>query len=212
MDRPRLIKILKHIAKGITIALLFVIFFAPMPNQLTPRNLPQLITVLVLIAMFCAWKICKLGLLVVRVVSLLKSQKFQIVRQRCGIGQYLIEAERGFERYVICLVARRINYVRYHFESIEKIEFYKRARDFAITLRGSGRQVKGGFRTRKIGEKSLKWTENVDGSKRFLIFDKHPWQMTDSKRKEELDDGICICGSDVTLYDLETFSRYLSQE
>ncbi len=212
MDRERLIKILKYIAAGIVAVLLFIMFFAPTSRHPSLRNLPLLITVLSLIALFYTWKICKIVLLLVRVRNLLKSQKFQIVRQRCGIAQCLIEAERGFERYVFYLIARRINYVRYHFESIDKIEIYKKAREFVVTSRGGRGQYKGGFRTRKIGEISLKWPENEDGSKRFLIFDKHPWQMTDAKRKEELDDGVCICGTDVAIYDLETFSRYLSQK
>ena len=209
MDRTRLIK---FIAKGIATAIVLVMFFAPAPGYPEPRNTEMLIIILSLISLFYAWKISKLALLAVRVKSLLRHLNFQIVGQHCRIGQCFIEAERGFERYAICLVARRINYVRYHFESIDKIEIYKKSREFAVTVRGSGRQVKGGFRTRKIGEISLRWPEIADGSERFLIFDKHPWQMTDSRRKEELDDGICICGSDVTLYDFETFSKQLSQE
>ena len=106
-------------------------------------------------------------------------------------------------------------YVRYHFESIEKIEIYKKYRDFAVSANRAGRAkvINGPTRTEKIKEIHLRWSsENAQEVKRFLVFNKHPWQITDSKLKEELDDGVCICGSDIKIYDAETFIKLISNE
>ena len=204
MKKEKILKIAKCVFTILEIAVLGILLFAVIYEW--PKLGAFLLSILVLILIF---NFLKLILLISRVKKALKRVGFKILKTSLKYRCAFVSATRGEEKAIICTICRKGAYVRYHFESTDKIEIYKRTREISVTDR-SGRYYKGTFRTRKIGTQSIKWPRECSKTRNvYFVFDKHPWQMTDSVRKEELDDGMIICNSNVMLYDIETFLKTL---
>ena len=171
---------------------------------------PELgVFLLSILAAVCTFRFLKLLTLLSRVKKVLKRAGFKVLKTSLKYRCAFVTATRVEDKAIICTMCRKGAYVRYHFESTDKIEIYKKAREISMTDR-SGRYYKGALRTRKIGTQSIKWPcEYTEAQQVYFVFDKHPWQMTDSVRKEELDDGVRICNSNVILYDIDTFLNTL---
>ena len=204
MKKEKMLKIAKCVFTILEIAALGILLFAVIYEW--PQLGAFLLSILVLA---CIFSFLKLILLISRVKKVLKRAGFKALKISIRYRYAFVIAERDGEKVLVCTMCRKGTYVRYHFESTDKIEIYKKAREISVTDR-AGRYYKGAFRTRKIRTQSIKWPREYSETRNvYFVFDKHPWQMTDSVRKEELDDGVRICNSNVILYDIDTFSNTL---
>lgn len=159
-----------------------------------------------------AYKYIKLILFVSKVKKCLKKKNKRIIKTHLYFQKACIIAQDDSRVYDICLIIRKRSYYRYHFYDADNIEFYKSSR--ATSLRGSrGMVARGAVYSRLVGKQKISHVDyNTEKEKsRILIINKFPYAITDSVRREELGNKDRICSSDVVLFDLNGFIRYVEE-
>ncbi len=88
----------------------------------------------------------------------------------------------------VSLIYETRKYLKYHFESVEKIELYKSTR---LAIKPSPRQahmISQKVETRKIASKNLKWITNADknceNQIKIVVFNAFPNAITDTYSRE----------------------------
>ena len=110
----------------------------------------------------------------------------------------------------VILLSRKRKYQRYHFDSIDQLEFYRSNR---VVFKG--RKIRGAVmselvETTRVGKQKIKWDDTAEI--RVIIFDKLPDQITDMVKKENLGVGEKICASDTYLMDWAVFLKCVDKE
>ena len=124
-------------------------------------------------------------------------------------GHYSISFESGRKNVQMIFMSKKKKYPRYHFESINQLEFYATVRyTFANPYRWRQPSF-GTTETKYIGKRKIKWNDSADIH--VILFDKLPLQITDSVKRENLVIGDKICGSNTYLLDWTAFLKYLGK-
>ena len=113
--------------------LLFIagLLFLPRTGTTEIRNKPLLIFVIFLIVIRILIRFFKYVLLMVKARRLLKQNKKKVIKIRffpwasLFHGQYSITFQSENEIAQIILISKRRKYQRYHFDSINRLEFYR---------------------------------------------------------------------------------------
>lgn len=184
--------------------------FLPKAGSTEIRNIPILVFILILIAIYCIYRFIRLIILIFRARAKLKKKGMHIRRTRFSFGKGCIIAETENEVFNISLLIRKKSYYRYHFKDENNIEFFKSS--FAVyksSKRGTIAQAateQGSVGKQKILRCSFN-TEKSIGY--FTIIDKFPYCISDSVKKEELGNGDRICSSNAISFDLNGFMRHI---
>ncbi len=191
------------------LAFMSCVLFLPKAGSMEIRNVPILISVIALITIYGLYRLVQIGIPMYRIGSILKKRGMKIRKIRLYFRKGYIISENEKEAYNISLLTRKRSYYRYHFDSENKIEFYKST--VAVNKSsGGGRIARGAVNQRLVGKQKIsRPTFSTDKTvHHFIVINKFPYRITDSAKKEELDNGVRICLSDVLLFDLKGFMRF----
>lgn len=194
----------------ILVAILFVagLLFLPRGVDSGVRNAPLLIgimAVLFVLLVFSLWKRIRLKQ---RVARVLRVAGYRICHRRRSVFRNRLFAERDGEVLQILLLARRRRGLRYHFADVNTVEFYKNTQATYVNRRGSGHVYVGAAETHRAGKRKLRWAScgSEKETNRFLVFDRLPERMTDTRKSHDLGAGDTIGDSAVCVYDAATFA------
>jgi len=124
-------------------------------------------------------------------------------------GHYSVVFQYRGQPVQIILLSKKRKYQRYHFESINKLEFYRSNRVVFNSIKAKGATISKLVETKLVGKQRLKWDDAAEV--RIIIFDKLPEQITDCVKKENIGTGEQICTSHTYLVDLSTFCDYIKK-
>jgi hypothetical protein len=197
--------------------MLFVcgLLFLPRTGTTEIRNLPLLLFILTLILIFILIHFIKYVLLVAKTQKQLKKIGIQNIKIKIFPwasffhGHYSITFPHEDKILQIILLSRKRKYQRYHFDSVNKIEFYRSNRVVFNNIKAKGATISNLVETNLVGKQRLKWDDAAEV--RIIIFDKLPKQITDCMKKENIGTGEQICASHMYLLDLSTFCDYMKK-
>lgn len=184
-------------------------FFLPEAGSTEIRNLPLLIAILSLLLILFFIRFFKCVAFLAKTKRQLQRNRFELIKCRafpwasCFRGRYSILFREGNQLIELMLICRRRKYQRYHFESIERLEFYRSKR---LALKGGkfrGAVISTAVEVNRVGVQKIKWDD--DAQIRIFLFDKLPDAVSDSAKRELLGAGDPICSSDVALMDWNRF-------
>ena len=190
------------------------LLFLPRTGTSEIRNLPLLIAILTIVAIGIAVRFLKCVLLFCKAKKALA---------RCGVklekvrffpwaslfhGQYSLTFFHENRLVEMVLLSRKRKYRRYHFESVEKLEFYRANRVVFCNSRIRGATISNLVEVQRVGRQRIRWDSSAQA--RVILFDRLPDHITDSVKREYLGAGERICGSDVCLLDWHSFCKRLS--
>ena len=181
-------------------AIAALILFLPAPGTTEIRNVPILIAVLSLVAVYWIYKFVRMAICLHKTKALLEKRRFKIESIR--MFPFGIVAIGKDATYNILLVSRRKRGVQYHFCDGNTIVFY----------RASGNVYRRGvinMHVKKVGKKILKWPDvRTSNAVRILVIDKFPYKITKVRGECELGNGDSVDG--VYLYDWKGFSNFIN--
>ncbi len=187
--------------------------FVPKTGTTEIRNLPILITILVIIVGVILFKLLKRVILLIKIKKLLKNHGVKIIKTRFNPvtsrfhGRYGVTFQLKDKTVNALLLTRKRKYRRYHFESIENLEFYRSNRVVFKSTKIQGATMSNLVETKRVGKQKLSW-DIADYN--IVVFDKLPDHITDSKTKNPLGIGDKICGTETYIADIESFVEYVS--
>ncbi len=189
--------------------LLFVsgLLFLPKPGTAQIRNLPLLIAIICIIVTFIVFKILKQAVIFFKVKKQLLSNKYKIIKTAI-FGNIIAEIGIHDKKiFNIVVLNRKNKYIRYHFDSSNKVSFYKSV----VVASKNGKGVSKFSETRLTGKRKIKWSDDDGISEKILVIDKMPNRVTDSlTRNRELGNGDKVC-SDFYIYDYDGFVKHISK-
>lgn len=122
-----------------------------------------------------------------------------------------IIAKKNEKTVNVSLIYVTRKYLRYHFESINRIELYKSTR---LAIKPSPRQanmISSKVETRKVSSKILKWEESAGEQIKLIVFNAFPNLITDTYSREGLYHGDKIA-KECYLYDLKHLDKFDSMQ
>ena len=184
--------------------------FLPKSGSTELRNVPVLITILCLIALYCVFRYIKFLSFTSKIKKELKQSGIKVQKTRLYFQKGYIVAERDTDKFDICLMSIKNRYYRYHFTDAANIEIYKTTTAISKASK-SGRIAQGTPYSRLVGKQKFSFqSNNTDKQYNYiLVMDKLPYSITDSTKQEELGSGEHICSSNVMLFDLKGFSKFI---
>ena len=194
----------------ILMAILFVagLLFLPRGVDSGVRNAPLLIGILAVLFVLLVFSLWKRIRLKQRVARVLRAAGYRICHRWRSVFRNRLFAERDGEVLQILLLARRRRGLRYHFADVNTVEFYKNIQATYVNRRGSGHVYVGAAETHRAGKRKLRWAScgSEKETNRFLVFDRLPERMTDTRKSHDLGVGDTIGDSAVCVYDAATFA------
>lgn len=118
-----------------------------------------------------------------------------------------IIAKKNEKTVSVSLIYVTRKYLRYHFESINRIELYKSTR---LAIKPSPRQahmISPKVETRNVSTKILKWEESAKEQTKLVVFNVFPNLITDTYSHEGLYHGDKIA-KECYLYDLKHLDKF----
>ena len=195
------------------LALIAGFLFLPATGTSEIRNQPLLILILSLILISILIRFLKYVALMVKTKQSLKQRKISLIKSKfqpwasCFHGHYSITFQYENQTVQIVLLSKKRKYQRYHFDRIDRLEFYRANRVVFRSSKIWGAKISDLVETNQVGKQRIKWDNFAEI--RVILFDKLPDQITDSVKKENLGTGDQICASDVYILDHTTFCKHL---
>ena len=141
----------------------------------------------------------------------LKSKGYEIIHFSilpiCLRKKQSIIAKKNEKTVSVSLIYVTRKYLRYHFESIYRIELYKSTR---LAIKPSPRQahmISSKVEIRNVSTKILKWEENAGEQTKLVVFNAFPNLITDTYSHEGLYFGNKIA-KECYLYDLKHLDKF----
>lgn len=188
-------------------AIVSAFLFLPRSAGSPARNVPLLLSLVVLFTLLYFFRIIQYIVLINRTKNHFLSQGYNV----SGItilpsflffkGDYSMKLKKGEDKIYIRFLVRKNSYLHYHFETVNKIEYYKYTRGF---FHGGTKKLVAPISKKlektKTGGRKILFPD--DGyNKNIIVFNKMPNYVTDSVKREGLGNGDYICESNVVLYD-----------
>ena len=160
------------------VALAFVagLLFLPKSGTSEIRNLPLLILIASLLLIFILVRILKYAILTIKAKRILKNNGAEIYEIRflpwasAFNGHYSIVFKYKGQSVQLVFLSRKIKYQRYHFDSIDLIEFYRSNRVVFQSIKAKGAIISKLVETNQVGKQRIKW--NNFTQIRAIVFDK----------------------------------------
>ena len=198
-------------------ALAFIagLLFLPATGTTEIRNWPLLLFILSVILLFIFVRFFKYVILILKTKKELKKIGIQKIKIKFFPwvsffhGHYSIIFSHENKTAQIILLSKKRKYQRYHFDSVNKIEFYRSNRVVFNSIKEKGATISKLVETNLVGKQRLKWDDTAEV--RIIIFDRIPKQITDFTKKENLCAGEKICSSNIYLFDWITFCKNINK-
>lgn len=195
----------------------FIAFFmfVPKTGSTEIRNLPVLIAILALAALFLLCQLIRRIVFMRKVKKALKNNRCEIVKTVFNPfaarfhGRFSVTFKTEGRTVNALLLMRKRKYQRYHFESAQDLEFYRSTRVVFNSTKIQGATVSNLVETKMVGKQRLMWSE---ADCNIVVFDKLPDHITDSKTKNLLGRGDRICCTNIYISDLASLKEYLPSE
>lgn len=193
----------------VVLTLIAGFLFLPQTGTTEIRNKPILILILSICFIMILIRLFTYVVLMVKTKKILKQNKIKLIQSRflplasSFHGQYSISFQYENKTVQVILISRKRKYQRYHFDSIDRLEFYRSNRVVFRSSKVKGATISNLVENNRVGKQKIKWDHSAE--LRVILFDKLPDQITDSVRKEGLGAGDQICASNVYILDLATF-------
>lgn len=190
------------------LTLIAVALFVPKTGTTQIRNLPLLLALLSLIAIFLLIRSVQYIALILRTRHHLRKNGYQIQKTSVlphPINKYnLIAHNEGQPLHIVCILRKR-PYWRYHFDSINRLEYYKSA-STAIRSGGgySAKLYSKSVETRYMGKSKLPFQQE-DAGTAVLIINRMPcYVSSNTRRNPSHSAGDLICER-IRFYDAKSF-------
>lgn len=205
-------------------ALIFIggLLFLPEHGKFVPRNLPLLLFLIACVLFYITSRMISRIITAYKIKRILEREHIKIKRFAptsyflCQKGRYNIVADSRRNTLNIVLIMRKNKYLRYHFDSFDRLEYYAGSRSTFKGMRAGSRQVSTAQTnhvdtTAKKGGRRLPFEETLSKHRiDIVIMDKFPRAVTDSVNRLELGNGDKICER-IYLYDLSGFERRIKE-
>lgn len=192
-----------------TLALIACALFMPRTGTTKIRNLPLLIVILFFVLIWILIRFFKYVVFMMRTKKMLQKNGFNRIKSKffpwssCFHGRYSITFQHEEQTVQIVLISRRWKYQRYHFESIDRLEFYRANRVVFNSIETYGGTISKLVEINRVGKQHIQWEDSA--VIRVVLFDKLPNEITDSAKKENIASGERICNSNVYVLDWYSF-------
>lgn len=191
------------------------LLFLPETGTTEIRNLPLLIFLLFLALLSIVVRVAKYAVLMAKTKKLLRNNGATGIRGRFlpfaswFHGHYSVVFQHQSRMVQFLLLARKRSYQRYHFNSIERLEFYRANR--VVYKRGGQYEatISNLVEVNRVGRQKIKW--NGSAEVRAVLFDKLPDWISDSVKKDNLAAGDRIGNSDVLVLDWSHLRHYVNE-
>ena len=206
---------MKYFVYG-ALAFIAALLFLPASGTTQMRNLPLLLFILSVVLLFVIIRFFKYVLLVVKAKKQIKKIGVQKIKIKFFPwdsffhGHYSIIFSHENKTAQIILLSNKRKYQRYHFDSINKLEFYRSNRVVFNNIKSKGATISKLVEAKLVGKQKIKWNDTTEI--RMIVFDKLPEQITDSAKKEALGTGERICNSNIYIFDFATFCQRIVHE
>ena len=190
----------------------------PEPYETGIQNIPLLVAILGVFLIFHLRRLTKHIILAIGVKRTLTAnhtriKKFSALPRSYGKrGSFDIVADGRKNTPNIVVIARKNKYLRYHFDSPERLEYYNGGR-YKGNWRGHKRlhsQVGMVDTTKLKGKRRLPWRDIDERDINVVVFDKLPRAVTDAVSRQELGNGEKLCGK-IYLYDIAGFRENIDK-
>lgn len=191
------------------LALAALLLFLPKSTGAPVRNLPLLILILALLLLAVLIRFFKYAILMARTKTLLKRSSIHPIKCRFlpwasrFHGHYSITFPYKGKTVQIVLLSRKRKYRRYHFDRIDRLEFYRSNR-IAVKSGKNAARLTGLVEVTQVGKQTIRW--DSDAQLRVILFDRLPYEITDATRKEPLFSGDRICATEVQILDWQSIA------
>ena len=184
--------------------------FLPRTGSTQIRNIPLLFVILFFILVIFMIGIFKYMVLMVKAKRILNQKGFKCVKffffpfGAMLHGRYNIIFQSEKKELNIVFLVKKKKYQNYFFKDINNVEFYRSNRVVFNNIKAHGATISKAVETKSVGKQKIKWKQydmGLNGTN-ILLFDKLPFKISDSVKKEELGNGDRICSSNVYLFDL----------
>lgn len=187
--------------------------FLPRTGTTEIRNQPLLILILSLILILILIRFFKYVVLMAKTQKLLKKHRTKLIKIKFFPwtsrfhGHYSITFQHEKQTVQLVLLSRKKKYQRYHFERIDRLEFYRANRVVFKSTQKLGGIISHLVEINQVGKQRIKWEDSAE--LRIVLFDKLPDLITDSVKKEPLGVGDRICASDSYVLDWSSLSKHI---
>ena len=196
----------------VALAFMAGLLFFPASGSTRIRNLPILIALLCFLGAVVLWRQFRYLRLMIKARKSLKKQGISNVRSTFlpwgsrFHGSYRLLFPYKNETVQIILFIRKRKYIRYHFETEDRLECYRTNRVVFNNIKAKGATVSNMTETKLVGKQRLFW--NSSATVRIVLFDKLPPLVSDSKKKEAIGVGERMESADAYLFDWSLFCKH----
>ena len=188
------------------IGIIAIFLFMPTTDGRQIRNLPLLIVIIAIIVGLLIYRLIRRAAFMGKVKKVLKNSECEIIKTHfnpfaAGLkGRYSVTFNKDGKTICATLLMKKRKYQRYHFESLERLEFYSSNRAVFNSIKTRGAVISNLVETKLVGNQRLAWDEAYVN---LVVFNKIPDHITDSKTKNLLGKGDKICGTETYIADVE---------
>ena len=201
---------MKYFVYG-ALAFIAALLFLPASGTTQIRNLPLLLFILSVLLFFIFVRFFKYVILILKTKKQIKKIGIHKIKIKFFPwvsffhGHYSIIFSHENKTAQIILLSKKRKYQRYHFNSINELEFYRSNRLVFNNIKSKGATISKLVETKLLGKQKIKWNDTAEI--RMIVFDKLPEQITDFAKKETLGIGEKICDSNIYIFDFATFCQ-----
>ena len=183
-----------------------IFLFMPTTDGRQIRNLPLFIVIIAIIVGLLIYRLIRCAVFMGKVKKTLKNGGCEIIKTHFNPfasrlkGRYSVTFKKDGKAICAILLMKKRKYQRYHFESLERLEFYSSNRAVFNSIKTRGAVISNLVETKLVGNQRLAWDE---ADVNLVVFNKIPDHITDSKTKNLLGKGDKICGTETYIADVE---------
>ncbi len=165
------------------------------PHDGKIQNFPLFGVLVGAILLYALLAICRKIILLFKVKRLFKNRGAENINISINPffswfhGNYGMTFILNGDIYSVLVLLRKNAWTSHHFDSLERIEYYKTTRSATRTNKVRGSVSRGELYTRCVGKRSLKWLVKGEKlpQKRMVVFNKSPMSITSSSARSVLD-------------------------
>lgn len=196
-----------------SLALIAIALFVPKTGTTQIRNLPLLLALLSLIAIFLLIRSVQYIVLILRTKHHLQKNGYRVQKTSVlpyPINKYNLTVQNENQTlHIVCLLRKR-PYWQYHFDSINRLEYYKSASTAVRSGGGySATMYRKNIETRYMGKSKLPFQQE-DAGTAVLIINRMPcYVSSNTRRNPSHSAGDLICEW-IRFYDAKSFFQSLA--
>ena len=195
-------------------AIVAMVMFLPASGTTQIRNLPLLIALLSLVALYFIYRFIRAVVLLLKTKSCLISKGYSISKVAVfpfgasAFGRLSITAHKDGETLGVLCTLRKRKHWQCCFCDAEHLEFYKWTMSVAKSSK-RGTVAQGRADKRRVRKQRLVWRKSdaAQPTKNILVFDKFPYSIKTARGNTEVGNGDDIGGA--YIYDFKGLKKYM---